>query len=266
MTNIQTIGAFFPLSEEGFIINPTQQDNIPTHWQPVIADIVKQYQLHLGNQIHSIYLRGSVATGRVVDGFSDVDTFALLHRRGSERIRWITAPFQPKVERQLQEKYDFINGVEMQLATYHTADFFAKQSHLAMVIKTQSLCLFGSSIAPLIKSYRPDKSVCLSYRWLEEDLNFFLKKEDKSIASIQAILKVLLRTGFELVIEREGQFTTDLYLCYHTFSKYYPSKQTTMRMVLFRYLNPDGNIPATVGLVKELGMWLLKECRKQKLL
>jgi hypothetical protein len=89
---------------------------------------------NLGENLYSVYVRGSVARGLAIDGVSDVDTFALVKPSfSSERIRWQKTDFQSDIAESIQKKYDFVADVEMMLATYD-ANF--RESNLVMIVKT----------------------------------------------------------------------------------------------------------------------------------
>lgn len=255
--NISPIGSFLPINENGFIINNLKWENVQSDWREPLEMIIKQYQNHYKERLHSVYLRGSVARGLAMPNISDIDTFALVS--STEFIRWKKADIQPKIESSIQEQFPFIKGVEMNIASYES-DFLLKNPRLAMVLKTQSLCVFGNDISKSLPDYRP-KDLCLNGQWLEEDLNDFQQKLESGTITkedCQAIMKVIIRVGMEIVVEREGKFTNDLYLCYKTFSKYFPEKEKEMRQALEYFLNPiDDGIKINYFII-DFGKWLVK--------
>ena len=110
-----------------------------------------------------------------------------------------------------------------------------------------------------IPPFLPDKKMILNLTWLEEDLNDFLQKEKITKQDCQEITKILIRSGFELVMEKEQKFTTDLYLCYHVFSKYFPEKEQEMREILHLYLNPLEDEIYVKKIVNTLGKWVIEK-------
>ena len=204
--SLQPHGRFFPIDQNGYIINDTDWSTIPKHWQNVIIDIIAAYQKELANNLIAVYVRGSVARNLAIDGFSDIDTFALI--KSDQLLKWAKASFQGLTSSFLQKKYVFVKEIEMQLVSYNSNTFLAQNPKVAMLIQTQSLCVFGKDIIPTLSQYLPNRSVCLNYHWLEEDIKAYLQKttDELTIADHQAILKVIIRSGFELVIEREKQF------------------------------------------------------------
>lgn len=262
MKLIQAIGAFRPQDEEGFIINNLSLEALDYEWQSVIEQIILFYKKELTDTLHSIYIRGSVATGQAIKGISDVDSFALIY--SDQFIRWKTTIFQPQLEDELKANFSFINEVEANLASFHN-DFHSVNPRLSMIIKTQSICVFGKSIAPTLPLFRADRMMCLNINWLEEDVKAFLKKLDmnaNTLKDCQAIMKVIIRSGFELVIEKEKQFTADLYLCYLTFSKYFPAYEQKMKQALFCFLNPITEAKELRLLLEYLGNFIIKENKK----
>ena len=205
--------------------------------------------------MHSIYLRGSVARGNNVDGFSDIDVFAIIY---DIEDRWKIADWQPDLQKELQIEFPFVKEVEVMLTQYFK-DFYQKNPRLAMIIKTQSLCIYGEDLIEEIPPFLPNKKMILNLTWLEEDLNDFLQKETIAQKDYQEIAKILIRSGFELVKEKEQKFTTDLYLCYQVFSEYYPEKEKEMREVLHLYLNPIEDDLYLKNLIEDLGNWMLKQ-------
>jgi hypothetical protein len=51
----------------------------------------------------------------------------------------------------------------------------------------------------------------------------------------------IVRSGFEVTMDRSDRFTRDLYLCYEQFAKYYPERSKQMYQVLINCLNGEDN-------------------------
>ncbi|MFK8009539.1 MAG: nucleotidyltransferase domain-containing protein [Saprospiraceae bacterium] len=251
---IKPVGSFFPQDKTGFILNDTSFEKISIQWLPVIEKIKNSYLDHFGKRVHSIYLRGSVPRGNSVDDFSDIDIFAVIYRLEE---RWKMAKWQPDLEKKLQIEFPFVREVEIMVTPYFE-DFYQKNPRLAMIIKTQSLCIFGNNLNAKIPRFLPNEKMILNLTWLEEDLNKFLQKEKITKRDCQEITKVLIRSGFELVMEKEQKFTTDLYLCYDVFSKHFPKKENEMREMLHLYLNPIEDEIYLKKLIVNLGSWMLE--------
>jgi predicted nucleotidyltransferase len=200
-------------------------------------------------------LRGSVARGNSVDDFSDIDIFALIY---DWEERWKMAEWQPDLQKELQTEFPFVREVEIMMTPYFE-DFSQKNPRLAMIVKTQSLGIFGNDLSKTIPPFLPNEKMILHLTWLEEDVNDFLQKEKTTTRDCQEVTKILIRSGFELVMEKEKKFTTDLYFCYHIFSKYFPEKEDEMREMLHLYLNPMEEELYLKKLVSNLGNWMVEK-------
>lgn len=256
--SIQAIGSFFEMTKEGYVINPTSKALIPSKWRPLIDDVVATIKGNFGSELHSIYLRGSVARGVAIDGFADLDIFVLLHTSG---IRWKAAHWLPKFSSNWTKKYDFVKNIEVMCSSF-SENIYATNPALAMIIKTQSLLLFGAANAEKIPSFKPSKAMTLNYRWLKKDIDHFFAKSNPQPQDVQEITKVVIRSGFEIVMERSGSYTTDLYPCYQMFAKYYPAWSNEMKTILQYYLNPTEELTTLNNVLHKLGDWLLLEIKR----
>jgi len=262
MIAIQKIGGFLSQDKNGFIVNDLNYEKLDEDWKKVIQAIIEAYQKHLTHRIHSIYLRGTVARNVAVKGFSDIDTFALVH--SDENIRWQKAECQPQIEKIIQSKFNFVSEVEVNISSY-VEDFYLKNPRLAMIIQTQSLCVFGKSIAPTLPLFRPNAEMRLVINWLETDIQealYKIKHQKNTLEDCQAIMKIILRAGFELVMERAGKYTTDLYWCYFVFSKYYPKHKSNMKQALIWYLNPITDSEKLTTFLLDFGDFLTNQTKE----
>ncbi|GJM32005.1 MAG: hypothetical protein DHS20C18_10060 [Saprospiraceae bacterium] len=254
--HVQPIGFFFPQDAIGNVLNPTRQDLIPVHWRPLIEEVLDQYRQRLGEQLHSVWLRGSVARGTAVDGISDLDTFALIH--GQDVIRWQSANWEREVGDQLAPRFPFVNQIEFQLNS-RVADMGHEFPLISMIIATQSLCLWGDDIRSQLPVYRPGRQMCLYYRWIAQDVADFMKKESMSEADCRGLMKTFIRAGFELVMERQQRFTLDLFCCCQAFSEHYAYKSAEMCQALAYFITPPVDFYLLRKFVSELGTWLIEE-------
>jgi len=264
MNPIIPSGAFFPKTADGHIVNPCAPHLVDQRYQPILQEIIKAYIDQEGANLHSIYLRGSVPRGMTI-GDCDLDTFALVF---TETDRWRMPFWATDLQKNLKSKYSFLAEAEIYLASYAPVlrslpgrggtTNRTTNPNLAMMIKTQSICLHGKDISPQIPMYKPDVNMMLVHRWLKDDLEDFAKaKKDKVVR--QQLLKTIIRSGFEVVMPQIQQYTPDLYLCYRSFSDCYPKKEALMNRALVAFLNPEKIKQKEMQqIVDELGWWLVE--------
>lgn len=252
---VEPIGSYLPTDAEGFIVNPTSLEKVQPKWLPVIERVKDAYREHFGECLHSVYIRGSVAKGGAIDNVSDLDSFAVVALPHDQ----IDLTWSQDFDKQVMSEYSFVRGVEIAVIPLDELD-----SHRAdkIMIKTQSICVYGLNLADDIPPLKPGKEtaqhvkgiareVAKTREWLDEE-----HAEDEIRRRCAWIMKRLLRAGFELVMERSGKYTRDLYPCYEGFSEYYPEKRDEMYRVLELAINPTsdtGEIRQTLG---GLGTWI----------
>ena len=257
--SIRKIGSFFQNDSKGFVINPTSWDNIPSRWLPIVAEVKHIYLTNIGDQLHSIYLRGSLVRGTLIENESDIDSFAIIK---NHNFRWKQASWAEEANKKLKKKFEFLTEIEFMLCSLDQ-DGHLVNPKIAMILKTQSLCIFGDDLSPTISPFKPDKSMMLNYRWLASDLKSFMAKDNRTEADLKEFLKVLIRTGFEVIMQKEGRYTPDLYLCYRTFEKYFPEKGAVMQKALHCYLNPSSWNKKVELEIINLCNWLVQKVKKE---
>jgi len=249
---IRPIGGFFENDADGFVLNPCSFERVRAHWMPVLEAVRQYYLDRFGTLVHSIYLRGSLPRGLAVEGFSDLDTFCLLKAPG---FRWEEVPGRADLESRLRREFPFVWGVELQVSSFNET-LETTYPALAAILKTQSLCLFGTDISSQMPAVRPGPDLMIYRHWLEQDVRDFLSKKTIKHIDCQDIMKTLIRSAFELVMARAGRFTPDLYWCWRAFSDFYPDRKPDLRQALHWYLNPTADVSFLHPFVHKTGFWL----------
>lgn len=252
---IKPMGSYFETDSNGYLINPTSKEKIQEKWQPVVADLIHEYQKAYGDKLHSIYIRGSVAKGQAVDGVSDIDTFAYVELPKEE----ITHDWVKDAEKQITSKYDFVSEAEMGASP-------VSEFQDDMIILNQSICVWGKELEVLklkidnklaIHSPNFHKRIEWFERFLEKD-----ESEEEIKRGCVWLMKGLLRVGLEITLEKSHKYTRDLYRCYETFSENYPEREVEMKEALYLALNPTVDKTKIKSVMDNLGVWLLKETQK----
>lgn len=75
------------------------------------------------------------------------------------------------------------------------------------------------------------------------------------------IMKRIVRTGCELVMERSQKYTRDLYPCYELFAEYYPEKSDDMYRVLELAINPTKDKQEIIDALENFGDWIAQEVK-----
>jgi hypothetical protein len=75
-------------------------------------------------------------------------------------------------------------------------------------------------------------------------------------------MKRIIRSGGELIMERERVYVRDLYPCYQLFSKHYPDQEEAMKKVLWLCLNPTSDLAEVKRSIQPLSDWLEAEVER----
>ncbi|SDN10079.1 hypothetical protein SAMN04488137_3532 [Fictibacillus solisalsi] len=265
MTYIKNIGRFCSANENGFIMNDSNLEKVNPEFYKVIEEVVDNYQKYLGSDLHSVYVRGSVPRGLGIYSVSDLDTIALTNRETNEiDLEWVD-----KAEKELNRKYDCINGVEFSF--YYIEDIIETItfSIIPFMIKTHSVCVYGEDVRGQLPNYKADKTLGNQHlvtlknqiQQAKEDLAGNDDKED-ILDCCAWIMKIIVRAGLALVIEKEKKYTRDLYPAYKIFSKYYPEKECEMKQAVYSAINPTENRNEIILFLEDMGTWMINEADK----
>ncbi len=251
---IKPTGSYFEFDEDGFLKNPASLDKVQEKWRPVLDDVVAVYKKHFGDKLINVYVRGSVPKGQAVDGISDLDSFAYVDLKDDE----IQSGWQAEDRKELKEKYPFVEDFEIYAESLPENPGF---------IISQSLCLYGKEIEVNKRKPGNDMILHIANDQRYESADKWFKEVDPSLEEkiknkCVWLMKNILRSGFEITMERSKRYTRDLYLCYKDFSEYYPEKEGIMREVLDLALNPISDKEKILEIKNKITPFLLEEAKK----
>lgn len=239
-------GQFFPIDKHGLVGNPTRLELVPPVVSDLVPELVRYYQTLFGESLISVCLRGSAARGQWVSGVSDLDTVAIV--RSDERIRWQEIngnPFplspihqfsnspmhSPPAEASAKECLPF--PVE-----YIRTDWFPNKGtihpRVSMVLKTQSLPVWGEDIRESLPPVPLSLDLVLERRWVESDWSAFRQKPTPD--DQQQLIKTLLRARGGSLLVGEGRFSPDLDLCAAAIKRHKPALTAAVDRVVSAFL------------------------------
>ncbi len=281
MNAILKIGHVLRTDDEGYLVNESCAANIASPWDRVVEAVRDAYLKNLGEQVHSIYIRGSVARGHAIEGISDVDSFAVI--RGMDKppdFSWVR-----ELNHEIEANNPFCNGIEIVCLSYEELLNYdnPELASWRMIIKTQSVCIFGEDLAGSLPRFKPGTETFTHAGDMRRDIEKFsdglraikivtkfpygnriLKRfgvdpEQLPKSGCQWVMKRMVRTGFEIVMEDERAYTRDLYPCYELFSKHYPAQAEQMRRALELTINPSSDPKEILAFLNDFGPWLVSK-------
>jgi hypothetical protein len=284
MNEILEIGEILQTNDAGFIVNHTGAEKIVDPWKPVVEAVREGYLTHLGDNLHSVYIRGSVARGLGRESVSDVDSIAVVKDGKVSEITW-----DVPLSKELTSRFPFCTGIEIVCLPHEDLMYADDEINASwrMMLKTQCVCIFGDDLAKQLPDYRPGAETLVHandirrpIERLVDDIRAlrfigklpFRKRLFKSLRGdygpvvslgCAEIMKKILRTGFELVMEEEKVYTRDLYPCYKIFSKHFPEKEASMRRALELAVNPTSNPEEVLHFLEDFAPWLIATAERR---
>lgn len=75
---IKRIGTYLDVDESGFLRGVARDADLSEPWAYAVSALVQRYLDAWEEHVHSVYVRGSVASELAVEGLSDLDSLAVL--------------------------------------------------------------------------------------------------------------------------------------------------------------------------------------------
>lgn len=263
-------GRIWQIDNRGFLINDAKIDYIKPPFQAVVDDVVEAYQQHIGDEIHSIYMTGSIPRGLAVHGKSDLDAIALLEYYTEPELvmqDWI-AP----TEQEITSKHDCISDVQMEIWPHgwvlHDPSEF---SISAFILQTYAVCVWGADITPDLTKYKfTDKQTRLAIA--NDDIVQIEPDIQEAVAEIEAdsssenvsywckrICKNMIHTAFSLVMVDEAVHTRDIDVSVAYFLKHYPDYQSEIQQITNYIVSPTESAQNILDFLDTFGSQLITE-------
>lgn len=251
----------YNLNEKGEVINNASIDCIQPPYQSILKKIEKFYKKTLGENLLSIYIRGSVSVGRAKPFISDVDSVAITHTDVTpQKLKVIN-----EYSKELQQKHPFVTLVDMTVISRKALWENDEFSNLKIYLKTQSVCLYGENVTKEIEVVRPGRELALEmYGDLPEKLQDLEKvfshntTEKTYLGEKRPIefwciwtMRTILRSGLGLVMFKRPVYSQDLETCAEVFLDQYPEYKLDIEKALFWAMNPTSDKERIHSYLKE---------------
>ncbi|WP_421378356.1 nucleotidyltransferase domain-containing protein [Bacillus salacetis] len=267
MTNIKEIGYTARADREGFLLNESCWEKVNEKYRPAIDYIVESLTDSFSDEIHSIYLRGSLPRGLGIEGVSDIDLLVVTNVSPEnsvfhERTR--------QIENEILRRYPFVNGIEVGIYALIDVVDTSRFGIIPFMIKTYSIPLYGKNLQERLPRYKADEKLANEHivnlkSQIEMALADLEGNEDKEDIKdcCTWIMKIITRCGMALVMTEENTYTRDLYPAYKLFSKHFPEQKEEMEKALLYAINPSEDPVEISSFLKDgLGKWMMEEADK----
>ncbi|WP_077305697.1 nucleotidyltransferase domain-containing protein [Terribacillus halophilus] len=265
MTKIREVGSLCALDDKGYIVNQSDPEKINNKFREVIQLINESCLSALSKEIHSIYIRGSVPRGLDIEGISDVDVIVVTYSNPQDiDLDWVE-----ETQQFIDRKFHFIKGVELVFSPLSEFEESKYCSMIPFLLKTYGICVFGENLINKLPDYKPDISLANEHLIHLTSLMDTAKQGlsgNNDIEDIKEwcswVMRIIVRAGGVLVIDKEQSYTRDLFPAFELFSKHYPEKEQEMRVALWYSINPLSSSEETLKFLSHFGKWIEAETEK----
>lgn len=228
VNKLQPIGDVIYTNSDGFLIKNVSKRTVYKPLNSLIKEVVLIAKEVLENNLHSVYIRGSVAKGTFIPNISDLDSVFVVKNE-------ITNDLYIKLQKKLIELnklYPEVTTIECNVQTLNNI-----LSSTNPIYKYQMVCIFGNDITSHIPELMPgrDSTVHLS-KIIKRIDNLSDNTESHNdpiwIKSTSIwMCKLLIRSCHELIAGELQQFARDIYPCYIAASNKWPKDEPLLRRV-----------------------------------
>ena len=255
---IKDIGSYFKIDSDGFIINPCSENLIQEEFKEPLSEAIEHAKKNPGDNIHSIYLRGSVPKGTAIKNISDIDLIIVTEKEVTD------TDWKEVSSKEICKLYPYVRGIEFHL---ETTEYLSTHKSEQFLLQTQSIKVFGRDFDFPQASFKLGRESYGHIFFIEKDIQDFYEEfpeesNEDAIDTCEWITKRIVRTGFEIVMRRENLYTRDLYPCYKSFIKYYPESKEKMYEVLKLAVYPVAEKEKIIKAVKDIEQKIISESRK----
>jgi uncharacterized protein len=238
---------------------------VSAKYNPIVKD-VKSELLKFSDKIHSIYLYGSVATGKAKSPTSDLDIVVVLKTKPTSKLK----PQLKDLETSLSQKYKKVFREVGFAITYKNEVLRGKESFgWRFFLTILSVKIFGDNLFQKEMKFSPTKKLA---RNLHSDVDKNIEEAKKKIKiansedaklQIKSIMKKIIRTAFSVVMEDENYWTTNLDEMTKIFTKYYPEKKQQINTVLKMAKSKSSDRKSATLILNNFGKWVSSEYFKR---
>ncbi|WP_216831508.1 nucleotidyltransferase domain-containing protein [Alkalihalobacterium elongatum] len=249
--------AGYGLDANGFIVSDVSIDKIDNAYVPCIRESVERLRTLFHQQLHSVYVYGSVARGEAVAIKSDLDLIALFVGKLSS----VKLAELKNLAQELTQKYRaLVRDVGIAVAYYdYTVD--PSNYYENAFLKELCVCVYGEDLGERFGPYKLTPEIAIRFNGdigeaLARTLNRLEKaSKEEFITYSQGFARKLIRTYYSMVMVRSQIWTTRLQEQSEVFIEHFPDKKSIVCTLLNWINEPPTDCKAVYELFKSEGEW-----------
>lgn len=238
---------------------------IPEKYKPIVAD-VKSELLEFSDKLHSIYLYGSVATGKAKSPTSDLDLVVVLKTKPTSELKSELKELEKTLSKKYQKTFREVGFA----ITYKNEVLRGKEAFgWRFFLTILSVKIFGDNLFHKEIKFSPTKKLARNLHLdISKNIQEAMRKikssnDDEAKLQIKSIMKKIIRTAFSIVMEKENYWTTDLDEMTKIFTKHYPKKKQQINAVLKMSKSKVSDRKSATSILNNFGKWVSSEFYKE---
>ncbi|MBE4602414.1 nucleotidyltransferase domain-containing protein [Vibrio navarrensis] len=234
-------------------------------FQPVINDVLMCLKGGLGENLHSVYVYGSVARKTAIAGLSNLDLVVVTHRPFTASRATVLNTLKWRV----QKGFPQVIGVAVKTAEVKDIASLDSLFTWGLMLKHCCVCVYGNDLAECFGEYVPSWEIAKHWNmdvedWLAVYRNKIVRANTSELLVInqKIIAKKLLRASYSLIMHKDQQWFDDPIECGKHFVQYHPEKSVEIRRLTILLSGKLIEKRSVIGLLDSFGDWLVKHYQK----
>ncbi|MEF1283213.1 nucleotidyltransferase domain-containing protein [Vibrio sp. M250220] len=234
-------------------------------YQPAIDDLVSFLTSGLGDNLHSVYLYGSVARKTAKPNQSNIDVVVVTHR-GFSDLR--TTLFN-SIKWRFQKTHPHITEISFKTALAQDVASLDSIFSWGFLLRHCAVCVYGEDLSECFGDYEPSWEIAKHWNmdvedWVAVYRNRIARadKPEEQVKAQRIIAKKLLRASYSLVMYKDKQWFEDPIECGQQFLRYYPDKQVEIERLGILLSGRLIAKRSVIGILDGFGDWLAKQYKK----
>ncbi|MCS0351811.1 nucleotidyltransferase domain-containing protein [Vibrio ordalii] len=245
------------------VIDPKQP--FQAAYQAAIDDLIKFLRAGLGDNLHSLYLYGSVARRTARYGRSNLDVVLVTHRDFSGQ----RATLLNTIKWRFQKSFPHITEVSIKTALVSEVATLESIFTWGFMLRHCCVCILGDDLAECFGDFEPSWEIAKHWNMDIADWVFFYRdkiaktssESEQSKAQV-AIAKKLLRASYSLIMYRDKNWFDDPIECGQQFLRYHPEKKIDIERLGILLSGRVIAKRSVIGILDSYGQWLAKQYQK----
>lgn len=246
------------LDSNGFIRVPATVE-FQAEFLPIITAISERLLSLLGKNLHSLYLYGSVAQGRALEGVSDLDVCIIVRQPVSESQGHQLAD----IAREIPTRYPAVSKVDFDIGELSDVLAVENRDSWGYWLKHHCRSIYGEDLTQRFPPFRPSRAIAIA---VNGDFTTVLGKYIEQLTQLRegndqqhiqrAVARKLIRSTNLLRSDADTDWPETLDEYAARLTARYPQKTDEMDYLLRESLAPADDIESFIRHVTAFMHWL----------